>query len=115
LFKSTSFRKGETELVIVVTPYLVKPVSENDIHLPTDGFRAADEAQGLIGYRENDGVSGASRPTATATGDGTPPAVSRIEPQAVLPAQAASTDARDRRKARKDRRAEAAAPGFSIK
>ncbi len=27
LFRSTSFRRQETELVIVVTPYLVKPVS----------------------------------------------------------------------------------------
>lgn len=39
LFRSTTYRKGETELVIVVTPYLVKPVNANDIKLPTDGFR----------------------------------------------------------------------------
>jgi pilus assembly protein CpaC len=39
LFKSTSFVKGETELVIVVTPYLVKPVNDGDIKLPTDGCR----------------------------------------------------------------------------
>jgi pilus assembly protein CpaC len=31
LFKSTSFQRGETELVIIVTPYLVKPVNANDI------------------------------------------------------------------------------------
>ncbi|PWG74576.1 secretion system protein, partial [Enterococcus hirae] len=37
LFRSRSFRKGETELVIVVTPYLVKPVNDSDIKLPTDG------------------------------------------------------------------------------
>jgi pilus assembly protein CpaC len=117
LFRSRSFRKGETELVIIVTPYLVKPVNDGDIHLPTDGFRAADEGQGLIGFRENDGVSGAARPAPTATGDGTPPAVSRIDPQAILPAQeqAVAADTRDRRKERKNRRAEAAAPGFSIK
>ena len=42
LFQSTEFRKGQTELVIVVTPYLVKPVDANDIHLPTDGFRATE-------------------------------------------------------------------------
>jgi hypothetical protein len=44
LFRSTSFRKGETELVIVVTPYLVKPVNANDIKLPTDGYQAPTNA-----------------------------------------------------------------------
>ena len=39
LFKSDSFRRGETELVIVVTPYLVNPVSANEIKLPTDAYR----------------------------------------------------------------------------
>jgi hypothetical protein len=40
LFRSTNYQKGETELVIVVTPYLVNPVNANDIKLPTDGFSA---------------------------------------------------------------------------
>ncbi|MFN6936615.1 MAG: type II and III secretion system protein family protein, partial [Tsuneonella sp.] len=40
LFRSTSYRKGETELVIVVTPFLVNPVNERDIKLPTDGYNA---------------------------------------------------------------------------
>jgi pilus assembly protein CpaC len=34
LFKSTNFQRDETELVIVVTPYLVNPVNEADIKLP---------------------------------------------------------------------------------
>ena len=115
LFRSKSFRKGETELVIVVTPYLVKPVDASDIKLPTDGFRAADEGQQLFGYLSSDGVSGEGRPEPVATGDGTPPEVSRIEPQALLPAQASAED-KDRRKGRKNRRADAAAtPGFSLK
>lgn len=66
LFRSKSFRKGETELVIVVTPYLVEPVDANDIKLPTDGFQAANELQSLLGFREHDGVSGAERPGPTA-------------------------------------------------
>lgn len=37
LFRSTSFQKNETELVIIVTPYLVKPVNSR-IALPTDGY-----------------------------------------------------------------------------
>lgn len=40
LFKSDDFRRSETELLIVVTPYLVEPVSDRQIVLPTDGFEA---------------------------------------------------------------------------
>ena len=65
LFRSTSFRKGETELVIVVTPYLVTPVDANDIKLPTDGFRASTAVQQLIGHVEADGVTGGDRPKPT--------------------------------------------------
>jgi pilus assembly protein CpaC len=36
LFRSTSFNKAETELVIVVTPRLVRPVRPDQITLPTD-------------------------------------------------------------------------------
>jgi len=38
LFKSQSFRSGQTELVILVTPRLVRPFNKQDISLPTDGF-----------------------------------------------------------------------------
>ncbi|MDD1823845.1 type II and III secretion system protein family protein [Photobacterium sp. ZSDE20] len=38
LFRSQSFRKGETELVILVTPRLAKPVRRQDLTLPTDSF-----------------------------------------------------------------------------
>ncbi len=36
LFRSTSFQKNETELVIIVTPHLVKPVDMTKQTLPTD-------------------------------------------------------------------------------
>ena len=36
LFRSTGFTKGETELVIVVTPRIVQPVKADQIQLPTD-------------------------------------------------------------------------------
>ncbi len=55
LFRSTSFQKGETELVIVVTPYLVNPVDAKDIKLPTDGFNSADALQQVLGNRETSG------------------------------------------------------------
>lgn len=36
LFKSQRFRRAETELVILITPYLVKPTSNRNIALPND-------------------------------------------------------------------------------
>ncbi len=48
LFRSTRYRREETELMIVVTPYLVRPVSANQVALPTDGYRNPDEASRLI-------------------------------------------------------------------
>lgn len=36
LFRSTGFQKSDTELVIVVTPRLVKPMRPEDVRLPTD-------------------------------------------------------------------------------
>jgi pilus assembly protein CpaC len=36
LFRSTGFQKGETELVMVVTPRLVQPMKASDVQLPTD-------------------------------------------------------------------------------
>ncbi|GLI96324.1 type II and III secretion system protein family protein [Sphingobium sp. BS19] len=65
LFKSRNFQRNETELVVVVTPYLVKPANASDIRLPTDGFRTATEAQGLFNQQGSDGVSGARAPTPT--------------------------------------------------
>jgi pilus assembly protein CpaC len=36
LFRSSSYRKGETELLIVVTPRLVQPIKPEQVRLPTD-------------------------------------------------------------------------------
>jgi pilus assembly protein CpaC len=38
LFRSQEFQNRETELVILVTPRLAKPMAPEDIKLPTDGF-----------------------------------------------------------------------------
>jgi len=40
LFRSTRYQKGETELLIVVTPHLVAPIKPGQVRLPTD--RVAD-------------------------------------------------------------------------
>ena len=44
LFRSTKYQRQETELVVIVTPYLVRPVS-NELALPTNGFRVPDDVQ----------------------------------------------------------------------
>ena len=43
LFRSSGFTKGETELVIVVTPRIVQPVKANQIQLPTDRVQNPSE------------------------------------------------------------------------
>jgi pilus assembly protein CpaC len=65
LFRSTNFRRNETELVIVVTPYLVRPVNATQIALPTDGYRNANDAQRvLLGQEHGSRVEGRPVPTA---------------------------------------------------
>ncbi|HVM36941.1 MAG TPA: type II and III secretion system protein family protein [Sphingomicrobium sp.] len=59
LFRSTSFRRQETELVIIVTPYLVRPVS-GQLALPTTGYRAATDGQRLLLGQNFKGQSGAA-------------------------------------------------------
>ena len=52
LFRSTSFNRNETELVITVTPHIVRPVAPAALALPTEQFRAPGEAdQFLLGAR----------------------------------------------------------------
>jgi pilus assembly protein CpaC len=105
LFKSTSFRKGQTELVIVITPYLVSPVDDSQIKLPTDGFRATDTLQSWILGKEQDGVSGATRPGPRAADTTAPP------PQVGVNGAPARADGADRQQAA----AGSAAPGFSLR
>jgi pilus assembly protein CpaC len=43
LFRSRDFQSGETELVIIITPYLVDPTSPSRLQTPADGFRVASD------------------------------------------------------------------------
>lgn len=53
LFRSDQFQRNETELVIIVTPYVVQPVSNpNDLTAPTDGFIPAVDLDRLINRRQ---------------------------------------------------------------
>lgn len=116
LFRSRSFRRGETELVIVVTPYLVEPVSASRIALPTDGYQSANEFEQLLGYQNQAGVSGAQRPGPTAAEGSAPnPDVSRADPAAIIPGAPQEQRRADDRSTRgRERSADAAAPGFSL-
>jgi pilus assembly protein CpaC len=58
LFRSTKFRRQETELVIIVTPYLVRPIS-NQMALPTHGYRAPTDGERVWEGQNFKGVSGA--------------------------------------------------------
>ncbi len=108
LFRSTNYQKGETELVIVITPYLVNPVDAADIKLPTDGLQVPDEAQRVLGNKGTDGISGGLRPMPSAAGgQGTKPDVSLVAPP----------PAADDRMSRKEQEpaADAPAPGFNLR
>jgi pilus assembly protein CpaC len=53
LFKSQTFQRQETELIILVTPHLVKPLNAAEQSLPTDYYIAPDDAEfyfwGILG------------------------------------------------------------------
>ncbi|MEX3011048.1 type II and III secretion system protein family protein [Hoeflea sp. TYP-13] len=50
LFRSRDFVRNETELVIIATPYLVRPVARNKLNRPDDNFNAAsDGAANFLG------------------------------------------------------------------
>jgi pilus assembly protein CpaC len=53
LFRSRDFLNNETELVIIVTPYLVRPTSPGNIHTPADGFMNPTEGESLLTGRLN--------------------------------------------------------------
>ena len=48
LFRSTSYQRGETELLIVVTPRLVQPIRPDQVRLPTDRVPAPDVVDVLL-------------------------------------------------------------------
>jgi pilus assembly protein CpaC len=58
LFRSTKFQRQETELVIIVTPYLVRPVS-GQLATPNHGYRAPTDAERVWEGSSFKGVSGA--------------------------------------------------------
>jgi pilus assembly protein CpaC len=112
LFRSKSFRRSETELVIVVTPYLVRPVSAGQIALPTDGFRTGSAGRQILLDQDERGRSGARRPGPTVAEPSASPGVGSSGAPAQQPAAQ-----RRQLPAKRDEQASAApapAPGFSF-
>jgi pilus assembly protein CpaC len=48
LFRSRDFQRNETELVIIVTPYLVKPVPRTALATPDQGLATPSDSQTLL-------------------------------------------------------------------
>jgi pilus assembly protein CpaC len=62
LFRSTSFQKNETDLIIIVTPHLVKPLDMTKQTLPTDLYIEPNDFEWyLLGTLEGTGPSKAPR------------------------------------------------------
>lgn len=116
LFRSTRYRKSETELVIIVTPYLVKPVTAGSIALPTDGFKAATDVERVLFGRTQSDRNGGERPKPTMAPPATEvgPSIGAAQP---MPGPASPQPKSDRKSqaAVNERKstAVAAAPGFS--
>ena len=53
LFRSRDFVRNETELVIIVTPYLSKPAARAELAKPDDNFNAASDGAGMFLGRVN--------------------------------------------------------------
>ncbi|BCG97719.1 type II and III secretion system protein family protein [Mesorhizobium sp. 131-2-1] len=53
LFRSRDFVRNESELVIIITPYLAKPVARNELAKPDDNFNAPSDGAGMFLGRVN--------------------------------------------------------------
>jgi pilus assembly protein CpaC len=52
-FRSRDFVRNESELVIIITPYLVRPVARNQLSKPDDNFNPPSEGAGMFLGRVN--------------------------------------------------------------
>jgi pilus assembly protein CpaC len=115
LFKSNSFLRNETELVIVVTPYLVHPVNADDIALPTDGYRAPGTGERVfLGTAEHRTGEARPRPTVAPAQQSSPAIGSVADPVAPVPAPARRPEQQAAIKPSQTPIAPGAAPGFSF-
>ena len=78
LFKSTNVHRDETELVIVVTPRLVRPVPAYAVKVPTDRITPPNEADLFLLGRTDTGVP--AGPGATGIPPASPPPPVTVPP-----------------------------------
>jgi pilus assembly protein CpaC len=62
LFRSRDFQREETELLVVVTPYIAKPLSSHEVTRPDEGFAEASDPQAWLLGRVNRLYSSSSNP-----------------------------------------------------
>ena len=53
LFRSRDYLNGETELVIIITPYIVDPTKPQDLQTPADGLQTAGDMSSVLLGRLN--------------------------------------------------------------
>jgi len=70
LFRSRDYQEGETELVVIVTPYLVSPTNPSNLQTPADGFQVANDAETDLLGRMNKTYHAPAAATATANAHG---------------------------------------------
>lgn len=122
LFRSNGFQRNETELVIVITPYLVKPVNASDIVLPTDGYKAPTDLGRVFLGQLGGGTSGGDRPKPSMAPPQTVVAPSlgvvgapEIGPKTETPPPAPTQSRREEKAVLPDpRKVPSAAPGFNL-
>ena len=64
LFRSRDYQRSESELMIIVTPFIARPLRPDQIARPDDGFVDATDAQSVFLGRVNRAYSTASDPRA---------------------------------------------------
>jgi pilus assembly protein CpaC len=66
LFRSQDYVNDETELMVLVTPYVVRAVAQNQLSRPDDGFASASDSQSALLGRLNRlyGIAGRVEPVA---------------------------------------------------
>jgi pilus assembly protein CpaC len=53
LFRSQDFVSNQTELMVIVTPYVVRAVAQKELSRPDDGFASASDSQSTLLARIN--------------------------------------------------------------
>jgi len=119
MFRSNGWKRNETELVIVITPYLVKPVNANDIVLPTDGYQAPTDLGRVFMGQLGGGKTGGERARPSMAAPVTAPAIgangTMPAPGApARPAPAPQMRSEDKALPPKKSGEAAAAPGFNL-